>query len=188
MTLAVELQPDQQSRRWDDHVGVYETVFEPLTNAFARRALDQLHLRPGDRLLDVAAGAGGAALMAAAAGADVLAVDASPNMVARIRARTMCEHAYAGRVRAEAMDGMALALADASFDAALSVFGVILFPDAGRGMREIARVLRARRSRRSRHMDRHRALRACVAADRRHHICARPATAAGRLAGAVAFS
>jgi SAM-dependent methyltransferase len=142
MTLAVELQPDQQPTRWDHHVGVYEAVFERLTNAFARRALDQLRLCPGERLLDVAAGAGGAALMAAATGADVLAVDASPKMVARIRARTMCERAYAGRVRAEVMDGMALALADASFDAALSVFGVILFPDAGRGMREIARVLK----------------------------------------------
>jgi SAM-dependent methyltransferase len=40
------------------------------------------------------------------------------------------------------MDGMALALPEASFDAAISSFGVILFPDAGRGMREIARVLK----------------------------------------------
>jgi len=34
MTLAIELQPDQQPRRWDDHVAVYEAVFEPLSNAY----------------------------------------------------------------------------------------------------------------------------------------------------------
>ncbi len=48
----------------------------------------------------------------------------------------------AGRIDAAVMDGMALDLPDASFDAALSVFGIILFPDAERGMREIARVLK----------------------------------------------
>jgi ubiquinone/menaquinone biosynthesis C-methylase UbiE len=135
-----ELQPDQRTARWDDHVSVYETVFEPLTNVFARQAIDMLRLRPGDRLIDVAAGSGGAAMMAAARGADVLAVDGSPQMVERIRARA--PGAAPGRIRAETMDGMALALPDASFDAALSVFGVILFPDAGMGMREIARVLK----------------------------------------------
>lgn len=142
MTLTVELQPDQQPAQWDGHVGVYEAVFEPLTNAFSRRAFDQLDLRPSERLLDVAAGAGGASLMAAVAGADVFAVDASRAMVDRIRARAGGQTGSAGRVRAETMDGTALALADASFDAALSVFGVILFPDAGCGMREIARVLK----------------------------------------------
>ena len=140
MKVAVELQPDQQAVRWDDHVGVYEAVFEPLTNAFARRALDHLDLHAGDRLIDVGAGNGGTALLAAARGANVLAVDASRKMVARI-----CERANklsTGRIDAEVMDGTALALPDARFDAAISVFGVILFPDAEKGLREIARVLK----------------------------------------------
>jgi SAM-dependent methyltransferase len=134
-----ELQPDQRPARWDDHVSVYETVFEPLTNGFARRALDLLDVKAGARLLDVAAGSGGAALLAAARGADVLAVDGSARMVERIRERAA---AAPGGVRAEAMDGMALALPDAGFDAAISTFGVVLFPDAGTGMREIVRVLK----------------------------------------------
>jgi SAM-dependent methyltransferase len=142
MNLAAELQPDQQPARWDDHVAVYEKVFEPLTDAFARRALDHLGLRPGERLIDVGAGSGGAALTAAARGAQVLAVDASPRMVARIRARARSLSGGAGHLRAEIMDGMALALPNAGFDAALSVFGVVLFPDASAGMREIARVLK----------------------------------------------
>jgi SAM-dependent methyltransferase len=121
---------------------VYEEVFEPLTNAFAGRALDHLDLSPGDRLIDVGAGAGGAALIAAARGAEVLAIDGSPPMVARIVTRANAADGIGGRVHAEIMDGMALGLPDGSFDAAISVFGVILFPDADLGMREIARVLK----------------------------------------------
>lgn len=40
------------------------------------------------------------------------------------------------------MDGQALDLPDASFDAVISVFGVMLFPDWGAGLREMARVTR----------------------------------------------
>jgi SAM-dependent methyltransferase len=142
MNLASELQPDQKPELWGDHVAVYEEVFEPLTNAFASRALDELDLSPGGRLIDIGAGAGGAALMAAARGADVVAIDASPHMVARIVARANGAPGIAGRVHAIVMDGMALDLPDGSFDAAISVFGVVLFPGADRGMCEISRVLK----------------------------------------------
>lgn len=143
MTVSLELQPDQQPARWDNHVDVYEAVFEPLTNAFARAALKQLDLHPGEKLIDIGAGSGGAALIAAAAyGVDVLAIDGSQEMVARVETRRRQQPDCAGRIRAETMDGMALSLPDASFDAAISVFGVILFPDAVGGMREIARVLK----------------------------------------------
>jgi ubiquinone/menaquinone biosynthesis C-methylase UbiE len=142
MNLAPNLQPDQQPARWDDHVAAYEAVFEPLSLAFAHRALDLLGIRSGDRLIDIGAGCGGAALAAADRGAQVLAVDASSRMVARMRARANGTNGRARGIWAVAMDGNALALPNASFDAALSVFGVILFPDAARGMREIARVLK----------------------------------------------
>jgi SAM-dependent methyltransferase len=141
MKLAAELQPDQQPGRWDNHVAVYEAVFERLTDAFARRAIDRLGLKSGHHLIDVAAGSGGAALIAAARGAHVLAVDASPRMVSRICDRAAASDA-AGAVRAAVMDGTALALPAARFDAALSIFGIVLFPDAEVGMREIARVLK----------------------------------------------
>jgi SAM-dependent methyltransferase len=142
MTLVAEFQPDQQPARWNDHVGVYEAVFEPLSLAFARHALDRLDLRAGERLIDIGAGAGGSALLAAAAGADVLAIDASPGMAARIAARASARPRSPGRVLAAIMDGMALEVPADSFDAAISTFGVILFPDAPAGMREMARVLR----------------------------------------------
>ena len=45
-------------------------------------------------------------------------------------------------MEAQAMDGQALQFDDATFDAALSVLGVILFPDAARGLAEMRRVVR----------------------------------------------
>ena len=63
MTRAADLQPDQRPERWDDHVALYEQAFEPLSLAFARQAIGRIGPRPGVRVLDVAAGAGGAALV-----------------------------------------------------------------------------------------------------------------------------
>ena len=129
-------QPDQDAARWDAHVDAYERVFEPLTDAFNRRALDLLEPLDGVDLLDVAAGAGGAGLAAAARGARVTAVDAAPAMVARILTRG------AGRVAARVADAAALPFPDGSFGAALSSFGVVLLPDPGQGLAGMRRVLR----------------------------------------------
>jgi ubiquinone/menaquinone biosynthesis C-methylase UbiE len=132
-------QPDQEPQRWDDHVCVYEEVFEPFTLQFARAAIAQLGLSAGLSVLDVGAGSGGAALAMAEQGLRVMAVDASARMVERVKTRT----AELGLpVDARVMDGQALHLADASFDAALSVLGIILLPDAGRGLAEMRRVVR----------------------------------------------
>jgi hypothetical protein len=51
---------------------VYEQVLEPLSAAFAIRAFECPDLRPGERLIDVRAGADTAALVGAARGAEVL--------------------------------------------------------------------------------------------------------------------
>ena len=136
---ASELQPDQQSARWDDHVLVYEQVFEPFTNEFAQPAIAALRAAPGSRVLDVGAGAGGVALMLAERGLAPTAIDASAAMVARIAERARAQNRS---IDAEVMDGQALRFPDATFDAALSVFGVVLFPDAVRGLAEMRRVVR----------------------------------------------
>ncbi len=138
-TLPGALQPDQLSERWDDHVGVYELVLEPFTLTFAETAIDRLALQPASRVLDVGAGSGGAALLLAGRSMDVTAIDGSAGMIDRIRERAAAEGVH---IEAQVMDGQALTLPGASFDAALSVFGVILFPDAAKGMAEIHRVLK----------------------------------------------
>ncbi|HEY7551682.1 MAG TPA: class I SAM-dependent methyltransferase [Hyphomicrobiaceae bacterium] len=137
--LPTGLQPDQEPQRWDDHVCVYETVFEPFTLQFAHAAIATLRLARGRSVLDVAAGCGGATLALAVQGMRVTAIDASARMVERIAARA-AERDLA--VDGRTMDGQALQFPDASFDAALSVLGIILFPDARRGLAEMRRVVR----------------------------------------------
>jgi ubiquinone/menaquinone biosynthesis C-methylase UbiE len=137
--LPTDLQPDQSPQRWDDHVCVYEEVFEPFTLQFAEAAIAALALAPGQSVLDVGAGSGGAAMAMAQQGFDVTAIDASARMIERIAARSA---AQALAIDARVMDGQALAFEDASFDAALSVLGIILFPDAELGLSEMRRVVR----------------------------------------------
>jgi ubiquinone/menaquinone biosynthesis C-methylase UbiE len=137
--LPTDLQADQQPPQWDNHVCVYEAVFEPFTLQFARAAIAALDLPPGSCVLDVGAGSGGAALAMAEQGLRVTAIDASTRMVGRIMTRA-AERGLA--VDAQAMDGQALRFADATFNGALSVLGVILFPDAARGLAEMRRVVR----------------------------------------------
>jgi SAM-dependent methyltransferase len=89
-------------------------------------------------VLDVAAGTGALALAAAEAGARVLATDFSPGMVARLRER-LAPFAVS---EACVMDGQALEVEDAVFDASFSIFGVMLFPSFQRGMAELVRATR----------------------------------------------
>ncbi|WP_395337392.1 class I SAM-dependent methyltransferase [Novosphingobium sp. BL-8H] len=121
---------------WDTAALHYEKTAHPFTARFAEAALARVALTPDNRVLDVAAGTGALALMAAGTGAQVLATDFSPGMVARIAAAGL------PNVEARVMDGQALALADASFDAVFSIFGVIMFPDWRKGLAEMARVTR----------------------------------------------
>lgn len=121
---------------WDTAARHYERTAHPFTARFAEAALAQVPLTSESRVLDVAAGTGALALAAARTGAQVLATDFSPGMVARIAAAGM------PNVEAVVMDGQALALPDAGFDAVFSIFGVIMFPDWRKGLAEMARVTR----------------------------------------------
>lgn len=121
---------------WDTEAQHYEKTAHPFTERYAEAALARVALTPDCRVLDVAAGTGALALLAARTGAKVLATDFSSGMIVRIAARNMLN------VEARVMDGQALTLEDASFDAAFSIFGVIMFPDWRKGLAEMARVTR----------------------------------------------
>ena len=135
------LQPDQDPVLWDRYVAAYEATFEPLSNQFAAFALDGLGTLQSRRFIDIGAGTGGAALIAAERGADVLAIDASPAMVARIAVRARAV-GFGARVSAHVMDALSLEVEDQTADVGLSCFGVILLPDPVAALREIRRVLR----------------------------------------------
>jgi ubiquinone/menaquinone biosynthesis C-methylase UbiE len=132
--------PDQIPERWSAIAPAYEHVFEGLSSQFAADALRLLQLRPGMRVIDVAAGTGAFSLLAARSGAQVLATDFAPGMVARLRER-IAAGGLTG-ITADVMDGQALAVPDASFDAGVSVLGLIFFPDIRKGIEELRRVLR----------------------------------------------
>lgn len=93
----------------------------------------------GERVLDVAAGTGNAAIRAAQAGGAVTAVDLTPELFPAGRRRA----AEAG-VQLEWAEGDAeqLPFEDESFDVVLSTFGVMFAPRHAVAAREMARVLR----------------------------------------------
>jgi ubiquinone/menaquinone biosynthesis C-methylase UbiE len=94
---------------------------------------------PGQRLLDIGAGDGNVALAAARAGADVVAVDLAPRLVAEGRARA---EAHGLVVDWRVGDAQSLPLEDAGFDCVASNFGIIHAPDTRRVVDELDRVLR----------------------------------------------
>jgi SAM-dependent methyltransferase len=130
---------DQRPDGWDAVAPTYAQVLDPFTALYAEEALRLVPPEPGSRVLDVATGCGNLACLAAGRGADVLAIDFAPAMLARLRVRLAKTE---GRVRPAIMDGQALALPDAAFDAAYSVFGLMFFPDRVRGLREMWRILK----------------------------------------------
>lgn len=129
--------PFHDPAHWDKMVATYEAQSQPFTTHFAEAAVALLPIGPSSKVLDVATGTGAAALAAARTGAEVTAIDFSAGMVARVRAHGL------PNIEARQMDGQALDLPDAAFDAAVSVFGVMLFPDWRAGLREMARVTRS---------------------------------------------
>jgi ubiquinone/menaquinone biosynthesis C-methylase UbiE len=105
----------------------------------ANEGLRRAELRPGMRLLDVAAGSGALSVPAARLGARVVAVDLSPTMIDRLNVRAREEGLS---LEAYVMDGHSLELEDNTFDISGSQFGVMLFPDLPCALREMARVTR----------------------------------------------
>lgn len=124
---------------WNLVADHYAREIVPYFQHFARDALMLTGLKKESRVLDVACGPGTLALLAARNAARVTAVDFSPEMIAHLRARISAEGL--SNVEVHTGDGQALDLTDASFDAAFSMFGLMFFPDRGRGLREIRRVL-----------------------------------------------
>jgi ubiquinone/menaquinone biosynthesis C-methylase UbiE len=126
---------------WDLVASDYAGEIVPHFERYARDAI-RLALgvgARGARILDVACGPGTLALLAAREATRVTAVDFSPGMIAALRDRLAAEAIENVEVRVG--DGQALDLPDACFDAAFSMFGLMFFPDRGRGLHEIRRVL-----------------------------------------------
>jgi SAM-dependent methyltransferase len=120
-------------------LGDYPAVARDVIPELGRVLVAAAGVRQGERVLDVAAGSGNAAVPAALTGADVVASDLTPELFDAGRA-------YAARegvpVTWEEGDAEALPYADASFDVVLSCVGVMFAPHHQQAADELVRVCR----------------------------------------------
>lgn len=127
---------DFEHAGWERAAEAYAGTFEAATRLFASTLLDEVAVRSGGDVLDIACGTGFVTAMAAARGAAAQGVDFSARMIAEAMRR------HPGLVFREA-DAEALPFDDEVFDAVAINFGVHHFPSPQRALCEARRVLRA---------------------------------------------
>lgn len=121
---------------WSDELTCqkYDQHFGSVTTQSVSALLDAAGVRKGSRVLDVCAGAGYAAGLAAERGARTTGVDFSAAQVGLARER------YPG-VTFQEGDGAALPFADHTFDCVVNSIGIPHFSDPDAAIREAFRVL-----------------------------------------------
>jgi ubiquinone/menaquinone biosynthesis C-methylase UbiE len=118
-------------------------VYDAVANAAGfrdarQRSIDRLRLAPGSRVLLIGAGTG-LDLECLRQDLDVIAIDVTPAMLARLKTRAA---ATRRRVTTRVMDARRLQFADASFDGVVMHLILAVMPDPERGLAEAARVLK----------------------------------------------
>lgn len=111
--------------------------FAPALTPAARKVVAFAGARPGMRVIDVGCGTGNAALLAAAAGASVRAVDPARGLLDELGRRAHADGLTIERVCMEAA-----ALPESDYDAAISVFAVIFAADPHAAVRGLVRSTR----------------------------------------------
>jgi ubiquinone/menaquinone biosynthesis C-methylase UbiE len=120
-------------------------TLQDLLGPVTETMLELTDVGAGDRVLDVAAGAGEPALSAAARVGPtgyVLATDFSANLLSFAAQLGREQGLGPTQFETRVMDGEHLVLEDASFDVALSRLGLVYFPDRLSALAEIRRVLK----------------------------------------------
>jgi demethylmenaquinone methyltransferase / 2-methoxy-6-polyprenyl-1,4-benzoquinol methylase len=135
---------------FDRIAGGYDLMNQAMTaglhHRWRARAADLAEIGPGSRVLDVATGTGDLAIELASRGAEVIGGDFSERMLERARAKVAD---WPGGLTPEGgsaqfawADALELPYEDDAFDAATVGFGARNFGDLGRGIAEMARVVR----------------------------------------------
>jgi len=120
---------------WGDYPRIAHDVVGPLGPVLVAAA----GIGAGQRVLDVAAGSGNAAIPAARTGAEVVASDLTPELVAAGE-RVAADEGLA--LTWQVADAEALPFADADFDAVVSCIGVMFAPHHQAAADELVRVCR----------------------------------------------
>jgi SAM-dependent methyltransferase len=132
-----ELSEQKQQARAMWAMGDYPSAAEQIADV-GRTVVGKAEPGGGERVLDIACGAGNATIPAAKTGAEVTGLDLTPELLEAGRAAA----AEAG-VEIDWVEGDAeqLPFEDGSFDVVLSVFGIMFAPDQRAAAQEAARVL-----------------------------------------------
>jgi SAM-dependent methyltransferase len=125
---------NRQQQAWS--TGDFNAI-APLVMPVSEALCAALDPRPNQKVLDIACGSGNAALIAARRHSDVTGLDFAPNLLERARRRAEAEGT---RIEFIEGDAQALPFPDASFDVAMSTFGIMFAPDQGKAAAEILRV------------------------------------------------
>lgn len=118
--------------------GHYPALAERLMPV-ARELVDACAISAGQEVLDVGAGTGNVAVVAAEAGARVTASDLTPALIEQGRARCEAEGVEVGWIEADVEE---LPFEDASFDCVTSSFGAMFAPRPHVAASEMFRVVR----------------------------------------------
>lgn len=120
-------------------LGDYPAVARDVIPGLGAVLVDACRVKPGDSVLDVAAGPGNAAIPAALAGANVVACDLTPELLEAGRQQAAQRSAVLDWRQA---DAEALPFADGDFNIVLSCVGVMFAPDHRACAGEMVRVCR----------------------------------------------
>jgi SAM-dependent methyltransferase len=119
--------------------GSYPTVVDDVVADLGSVLVDAVDIRPGQRVLDVAAGTGTSALPAARRGAMVTATDLTPELLEVGRADAAAEGLD---IAWRTADAEALPYGDGEFDVVLTAIGVMFAPHHQQAADELVRVCR----------------------------------------------
>jgi SAM-dependent methyltransferase len=120
-------------------LGDYPALASDLIWDLGAALVEACGVRPGDRVLDVAAGTGNAAIRAALAGAEVVACDFTPELLEAGRRQAA---GLGADVEWHLGDAEALPFADGEFDTVLSCVGVMFAPHHEASAGELVRACR----------------------------------------------
>lgn len=138
-SAALKAGPLASAEPWNLVADGYDETTREFLEGFSRSGLAMLRYGPETKAIDVACGPGTTSLLLAPKVRHVTCLDFSAAML-RLLDRNAAAIGATNVATVEG-DGQALPFEDGAFDIAVSMFGLMFFPDRGRGFAELHRVL-----------------------------------------------